>query len=419
MATVTSQSLKALIKRVEDTEGFQVADLGPRWKISNDAGGRDLFIAKRPPQSNTLKVIHDQLAEIGWDPEAADEARKNGSRARLDADRERNDARLKAAVEEAERLAAAAAEEARRATSNRDAARVLAATAINLGHGHRKALLEIDADFARALLEHNDFFIPNRAANAPVGRCNRPYDRRLEAYYAGQMLRREWHLTHQGIALDIDGKLLDGQHRLGGLVKAAETDPTVTFVTEVTYDLDPATMTAIDIGKGRLKTDALAFRGEANRHLLASTIMMIWRYDNFPLVEWDRTRMSNDQMFEFLDANPGVRDAVRVGGLVRNFTTGSSASAFIYIAGRAYRDAPLDDFMHGLRNTYDTPEGDPRRAFRAFNERVRRANSRRRTDQVEQLALLIKTWNYWLMGRTWKTAVWKITEDFPRPIERD
>lgn len=415
MASATSQSLKALINRVEATPGFQVIDLGMRWKITNDDGGRDLFIPKRPPLNNTLKNIHDKLAGIGWMEEDVEAAQKNGSRARLDADRERNEARLQAAIDEAARVA----EQARRDADNRDAAKVLASTAINIGHGHRKSVLEIDAGFAKALLEHNRFFAADRDESAPVGRCNRPFDKRLEADFAGRMLRREWKLNHQGMALDVDGILLDGQHRLAGLVKAAETDPTVTFVTEITYDLDPETMITIDTGKTRNKTDALGFRKEANRHMLASTVGLIWRYDNFPLTEWGKQRMSNQQMLDVLDANPNIREAVRRGGLTRHVTTGSSAAAFLYIAERVYRDAPTEDFMYGIRTGYDLPQGDARTAFRAFNERIRRGSSRRRTDQIEQFALLIKTWNYWLTGKPWKTAVWKVTEDFPKPIERD
>lgn len=416
MATVTGQSIRALINKVENTEGFRVTDMGVRWKIINDDGGRQVFVNKRPPLNNTMKPITDALASIGWEEEVVEEAKQNGRAKRLADDRDRNEARLQAAIRAAEQ----AAEQAKLDEKNRTDAKALSAVAFDIGYGHRKAILVIDAAFARALLEHNRFFVPQRAATAPVGRCNRPFDRRLQDYYAGQMLRDEWKLSHQGIAMDTEGMLIDGQHRLAALVKAAETNPNVSFVTEVTYDLDPEVMGVVDAGKARRITDFLAFKNEANRHLLAATVTMLWKYYTYPFEDWGRVgKMSNEQMYAYLQERPEIRDVVRRGGLARNVTIGSSAAAFLHIVEGVYRDAPTEDFMYGIRTGYGLADGDARAAFRAFNERIRRGGPRRRTDQVEQLALLIKTWNFWLMGRPWKTASWKVTEDFPQPIERD
>lgn len=41
--------------------------------------------------------------------------------------------------------------------------------------------------------------------------------------FAADMRRGKWHTTHQGIAFDEAGNLLDGQHRLAAIVKSGCT----------------------------------------------------------------------------------------------------------------------------------------------------------------------------------------------------
>ncbi len=50
-----------------------------------------------------------------------------------------------------------------------------------------------------------------------------------------------WLLTHQGIAFDKEGRLVDGQHRLEGVIAAGKSIDTVVF-----YDVDPKTFDVID-----------------------------------------------------------------------------------------------------------------------------------------------------------------------------
>jgi len=57
------------------------------------------------------------------------------------------------------------------------------------------------------------------------------------------MLTGGWRLTHQGIALDRVGRLLDGQHRLSAIVKSG-----CTIQMSVTYNADPEAFRAVDVG---------------------------------------------------------------------------------------------------------------------------------------------------------------------------
>ena len=81
---------------------------------------------------------------------------------------------------------------------------------------------------------------------------NRPMRPTVVENYADEMRRGEWHLTHQGIALDIDGNLIDGQHRLAAVIKANVIVPMM-----VTVNAPRASFVALDGGVKRTLADRL------------------------------------------------------------------------------------------------------------------------------------------------------------------
>jgi hypothetical protein len=81
---------------------------------------------------------------------------------------------------------------------------------------------------------------------------NRPLRPTVVENYADEMRRGEWHLTHQGIALDIDGNLIDGQHRLAAVIKANVIVPMM-----VTVNAPRASFVALDGGVKRTLADRL------------------------------------------------------------------------------------------------------------------------------------------------------------------
>ena len=67
---------------------------------------------------------------------------------------------------------------------------------------------------------------------------------------ANAMRRGEWQTTHQGIAFAKCGKLLDGQHRLEGIVRA-----NLNLEMLVVTGLSPTTFSTIDVGAKRTLAD--------------------------------------------------------------------------------------------------------------------------------------------------------------------
>lgn len=70
--------------------------------------------------------------------------------------------------------------------------------------------------------------------------------------YAAEMKAGNWMLTHQGIAFDISGRLIDGHHRLSAVCKSG-----VTVTMNVTYNMAEDAALCIDTGRARNMADQL------------------------------------------------------------------------------------------------------------------------------------------------------------------
>ena len=99
---------------------------------------------------------------------------------------------------------------------------------------------------------------PARAAELlEANTTNRPLSRPVVRSFAEAMRRGEWMVTHQGIAFDVNGVLVDGQHRLAAIIEA-DRPVELTVFTEV----GEGTFDVLDTGKRRTAADVLAIEGE-------------------------------------------------------------------------------------------------------------------------------------------------------------
>jgi hypothetical protein len=87
---------------------------------------------------------------------------------------------------------------------------------------------------------------------------NRPLRQPLVDRLARDIKAGQWRLTHQGIAFDTDGVLIDGQHRLWAIVLAVMPVQLRVFFNEPIDN-----MKAVDTGLARSNYDVLHLSGEA------------------------------------------------------------------------------------------------------------------------------------------------------------
>ena len=111
---------------------------------------------------------------------------------------------------------------------------------------------QIDPELAKLLLQGN---VRNRdVSSAQVDT------------FARDMVEGRWRLTHQGIALDREGRLVDGQHRLHAIV-LSNTEQRMT----VTYNVDPESFQVVDTSmRPRSAVDVLRMAERAGTPLVST-----------------------------------------------------------------------------------------------------------------------------------------------------
>lgn len=86
-------------------------------------------------------------------------------------------------------------------------------------------------------------YLKNNTANRNVRRTH-------VKWLAGMMSRGQWKLTHQGIAFDLAGRLIDGQHRLMAIIEAG-----VPVELVVTRGVETSGFYVCDLAVGRTAAD--------------------------------------------------------------------------------------------------------------------------------------------------------------------
>ena len=99
-------------------------------------------------------------------------------------------------------------------------------------------LVNVTPELAREWIADNNF--------------NRPLKPRLVSEYARQIRSGSWRRTHQGIAFDERGVVIDGQHRLWAIVESGQTVPLLVFLNE-----NPSAHESLDNGRVRSHLDVV------------------------------------------------------------------------------------------------------------------------------------------------------------------
>jgi len=223
----------------------------------------------------------------------------------------------------------------------------------------------------------------NRNAKAPpVGR------------YAEDMAAGAWPVAGDPIRFDWSDPpvLLDGQHRLLACIQAE-----VPFSTVVIRGLDPDVMPMIDQGSKRTLADVLKLRGEVDTINLAATVALCLRWDRGEVTRTVQPPPS--ACLVWLEANPTIRDDVRDAKAFAHaplYLAVRSVAAFMYRLREVETERDGEEFLERLLSGAHLGERDAiyvlRRWLSAADERKTLVLAH------QQLAMLIKAFNYWDLG---------------------
>ena len=143
---------------------------------------------------------------------------------------------------------------------------------------------------------------------------NRAINKRRVALYASDMQRGAWIVTHQGIAIDEDGNLIDGQHRLHAVLEANIAVPMMvtTGIPRIVHvnghhNIDVHVMDVLDGGQPRGMGQRLQLgHGVPNANLVAAVVNVL----QYICVGKRQANMSTHQVLEIRKVYADSLDAI-------------------------------------------------------------------------------------------------------------
>lgn len=204
----------------------------------------------------------------------------------------------------------------------------------------------------------------------------------------------DWKVTHQGIAIDRNGQLQDGQHRLNAIVAAG-----ISVDVLLTTGCDPSSFDVLDCGVNRTAADALFLSGAQLAPKSAAGLKYYLLYKRDSSRVW--TNIDLPPHTEILKAYKEWRDTVdHAASIAQRAYQGdklinqSAMVAFQLLAIDKGWHFAGEQFCTLLGNPVMQPEYSP---ILAYHKLLKNAISiDRRYLQQRSLASMIKCFNYWV-----------------------
>lgn len=214
------------------------------------------------------------------------------------------------------------------------------------------------------------------------------------------------------MAVDEDGKLVDGQHRLQAVVRLGKP---VSF--RIEHGVPPEFAEVIDTGMKRSLSHTLQMRGFANSSTLAAALKMVHVYSldkRFKMHALRKDPQTNLSLRIFLekrvpDLPESVRKMQRLAGKMARLFPVSLAATLHYLFSKEDVEA-ADYFFETLaKGASDLGEGDPVFALREQLIKQSRRPHGMKMSRHMYMALAIKAWNalqdgHQVMNLRWRTA---------------
>lgn len=252
---------------------------------------------------------------------------------------------------------------------------------VQLAHKPVATVVMIDPDTAARWLAHN-------AANRNVRNSQ-------VSKYASDMAAGRWHLTGSPIQFAVDGRLLDGQHRLHAVIKSGMTVPMF-----VVRGLPTTAQAFMDTGAKRTVADQLGIAGYQHSSVLAAgaRLALLWTSGR---VRQTRSSISDAEIRAFVEDNPSLMEAaafatqIRRSGLDVHPSVLCTAVWGLIEAGHVTEH--VIGFFRAMADMRSDGPGDPKYALLQRIQTARR--NRERIEPASMLSMLIRTYNADFTGK--------------------
>lgn len=235
---------------------------------------------------------------------------------------------------------------------------------------------------------------------------NRTMRKLVVARYAEAIINDEWRLTQQGIAIDKNGVLLDGQHRLAAIVRAQKP-----IEIAMAMDCDPEIFKVLDTGATRKASDVLHMQGAKHRTVAATSIKQLIMYRESPELVWrGRVRYpSHAEISEFYEKYSTQVDrstelANRSYSAFRQLNKSSVATFVMLTMEKNYRMSIVEYFLEKVSKGVGLAEDSAILKYRSclMNGNVIRDASQVNNGGQLHINALIKAFNYTVSDVTLK-----------------
>lgn len=198
----------------------------------------------------------------------------------------------------------------------------------------KSEIIKITPELAESYLEHNI-------------KENRTIRQSTVSKYAKDMRSGKWKLTHQGIAFDDLGQLIDGQHRLWAII---ESNTPVEMM--VTTDIPSSDVSVVDGGLSRTLADQMKFISDDPMYRSQTVLSFIRRFLILKMKYPRKYKFSITEIVKFIDehyyiikyvydlskGNLHLRNSAFYSSMVSCLAHGYTVddiNAFVYCAGSA------------------------------------------------------------------------------------
>lgn len=239
---------------------------------------------------------------------------------------------------------------------------------------------------------------------------NRSVSERIVRDYNTDMIQGRWKCNGEAIKFDVNGQLIDGQHRLNAIVMSNTSHDML-----VVRGLDPQVFDSIDIGRMRSTADVMEVKQVPHFHRVASALAVVLMYDK-GIGSRVRDRIKPNQSLALLEDNyPDLPKAIDELGSTKPVLLGRSLfDGLYYIFRRSDKHLALE-YMKAIRDGIGVESWN---AWRQLRERlIRNSTSMNRLDEVHVAAIIIKGWNIARQGRDSSKLGWApVKEEFPKAL---
>lgn len=277
----------------------------------------------------------------------------------------------------------------------------------------------------------NDFVLKDiygkkiRLSNNP---SNRPFKRPLADRYSNEHLRGKWALNLESLVIDKHGNVLQGQHRLVGLIlgeQVRQLDPVKWGKTPLTYstliafgaDNSPENANTYDLGAKRSLNDVLYRHQKFAKSvsdkqqkkisaILSTAIRIVWLRcggkqisfaPHFPHSEALEFYKKHPKILQSVEAIVKLDDGESSEKNISNLVSLGYAAALHYLMLSVNGEpTKVNDFWTAFASGEGLEKGNPILSLRQFLGRVDGGGSKR--DEI--IGTMVKAWLLWLDGKT-------------------